>query len=51
MSAIDAILILCFFEILLDRLSAILPSSFMTSHITELGFKLDILDMSIEASV
>ena len=41
-----------FFENLTKSSSlAILPSSFITSQITELGFKFDNFDISIEASV
>ena len=41
-----------FFENLKRSLNlAILPSSFITSQITELGFNLDNLEMSTDASV
>ena len=50
-SSIEANLILCFFENLKRSFSlAILPSSFITSQITELGFNFDNLDISTEAS-
>ena len=46
------ILILCFFENFIKSSNlAILPSSFITSQITELGFSFDNLEISIEASV
>ena len=51
-SSIEASLILCFFENLNRSFNlAILPSSFITSQITELGFSLDSLEISTEASV
>ena len=40
-----------FFENLKDHLIFILPSSFITSQITELGFNFDNLEISTEASV
>ena len=48
----EAILILCFFEKITRSCNlAILPSSFITSQITELGFKFANLEISTDASV
>ena len=45
-------LVQCFFENLKRSFNlAIRPSSFITSHITELGFNLDSFEISTEASV